>query len=533
MSRRAAAILSSFLVLFVEPWSVLVPSQARAPVPAPPRFEDAQRMAKLQSAFTGIDEVFRAFAARQRVPGAAWGIVIDGQLAHAGAAGLADVAGKTPVTADTVFRIASMTKSFTAMAILKLRDEGRLGLDDPAERYVPELKALSYPTSDAPRITIRHLLTHAAGFPEDNPWGDQQLGATDDQFSRMLRSGIPFSNPPGLAYEYSNYGFAILGRVVSRVSGQPYRDYVTAAILKPLGMTSTTLQPSVVSAPRLAHGYRWEDERWKDEPLLPDGAFGAMGGMLTSMTDLSRYVGALMDAFPPRSSPDRGPVQRSSLREMQQLHRFDSASAVRDANAGSLAMTASGYGYGLRISQTCAFGHMVAHGGGLPGFGSLMRWLPEYGVGLIAAGNLTYTGWGGPFAAALDLLQKTGGLQPRAAQPSPALVEARSAVSRLVTGWDDQAADQIAAVNLYQDLSKDRRRAALDDLHKTVGACPAAPAGFEHVENALRGQWVMKCERGALRVAITLAPTVPPRVQAWTTRVVRPDEPARSAACVP
>ena len=83
-----------------------------------------------------------------------------------------------------MFRIASMTKSFTAMAILKLRDEGKLSLDDPAERYVPELKALKYPTTDSPRITIRHLLSHAEGFPEDNPWGDQQLAATEDDSRR-------------------------------------------------------------------------------------------------------------------------------------------------------------------------------------------------------------------------------------------------------------------------------------------------------------------------------------------------------------
>ena len=192
--------------------------------------------------------MFAEFAKTAHVPGAAWGIVIDGELAHSGAAGVRDVAANAPVDADTVFRIASMTKSFTAMAILKLRDEGKLGLDDPAERYVPELKGLRYPTTDSPRITIRHLLTHSEGFPEDNPWGDQQLSESEAGLSRMLRDGIPFSNAPGIAYEYSNYGFAILGRVVSQVSGRPYDEYVSQNILQPLGMTSTTLHPSKVAA---------------------------------------------------------------------------------------------------------------------------------------------------------------------------------------------------------------------------------------------------------------------------------------------
>ena len=183
-----------------------------APLAQPPA------AAKLAEAYADIDRLFTQFAAERHVPGAAWGVVVDGQVAHIGVAGLRDVAAKAPVDADSVFRIASMTKSFTAMSILKLRDEGKLSLDDPAERYVPEMAGLKYPASDAPKITIRHLLSHAEGFPEDNPWGDRQLADTEDQLSRMLRAGIPFSNAPGVAYEYSNFGFAILGRIVSNVS---------------------------------------------------------------------------------------------------------------------------------------------------------------------------------------------------------------------------------------------------------------------------------------------------------------------------
>src|SRR6267143_129918 len=348
---------------------------------------------KLASAFAEVDRLFSEFTTQQHVPGAAWGIVVDGELAHAGAAGFRDVASKSPVDADTVFRIASMTKSFTAMAILKLRDEGKLSLDDPAERHVPELKSLAYPTSDSPRITIRHLLSHSEGFPEDNPWGDRQLSRTDDELSQMLRAGIPFSNAPGLAYEYSNYGFAILGRIVANVSRMRYSEYVSANILGPLGMTSTTLEPSEVAPGRLAHGYRWEDERWKDEPLLSNGSFGSMGGMLTSVRDLSRYVGVFLSAWPPHDGRETAPIRRASLREMQQVWRPAPASVARDAS-GAVQLNSGGYGLGLRITQSCTFEHIVAHGGGLPGFGSVMQWLPEYGVGIVAIGNLTYTGWG-------------------------------------------------------------------------------------------------------------------------------------------
>jgi CubicO group peptidase (beta-lactamase class C family) len=495
-----------------------------------PTFADPGRRTKLAAAYREIDVLFRDFATRSHVPGAVWGVIVDGELAHTGSIGMLNVETKAIPDADSVFRIASMTKSFTAMAILGLRDEGKLSLDDPAERYVPELKSLLYPTSDSPRITIRHLLTHSEGFPEDNPWGDQQLKVSDAQMAKMILAGIPFSNAPGVAFEYSNYGFAILGRIVSQVSGIPYNEYLTAKILRPLGMPSTTMEPAKVPAAKLAHGYRWEDERWKDEPLLPDGAFGSMGGMLTSVRDLSKYVGALLSAFPPRDGQEAGPIRRASLREMQQMWRFAGASGGRNA-AGQMQLSASAYGYGLRIAQNCAFRQIVSHGGGLPGFGSVMQWLPEHGVGIVAFGNRTYTGWGGVTAEAFNLLAKTGGLEPRAVQPSPALTSARNAVSRLIAKWDDRLAESLAAENLFLDLSSDRRRAQIVALQQQAGACTPDTDRFDFVENALRGQWLVSCERGTLLASITLAPTMPPTVQYLTVRPSPPAEVPRWQPC--
>jgi CubicO group peptidase (beta-lactamase class C family) len=478
------------------------------------------RVARLRAALPEIDKAFAAFATRTRVPGIAYGVLIDGQLVHTGSVGVRELATRTPITPDTVFRIASMTKSFTALSILKLRDEGKLSLDDPAERYIHELTTLKYPTSDSPKITLRHLMSHAEGFPEDNPWGDQQLAVSETEFTEMLRQGIPFSTAPGTAYEYSNYGFAILGRVVSRVSGIPYKDYVTANILRPLGMTATTLEPASVPRDRLALGYRWEDEQWKEEPQLPDGAFGAMGGMLTSTSDLAKYVAFMMSAWPPRDGADPGPVKRSSLREMQQVSRLRPATAT--GSGASLQLNASGYGYGLRIRQSCDYRHIVAHSGGLPGFGSQMRWLSDEGVAFIAMGNLTYTGWDAVFDQATAALARTGALTRRQPTPSAALLAAKDDVTRLVNQWDDGLADRIAAVNLFLDESKDRRRRAITALRTEVGTCKADDR-FD-VENALRGQWNLTCERGSLRVAITLAPTMPPKVQFLTVRPA-PDQP--------
>ena len=216
------------------------------------------------------------------------------------------------------------------------------------------------------------MLSHAEGFPEDNPWGDQHLADTDAQLSALIKAGIPFSNAPGVAYEYSNFGFAILGRIVASVADPAavsktaaYTKYVTENVLRPLGMRSTTLEPSSVPADRMAHGYRWEDEQWKNEPLLANGSFGSMGGMLTTLSDLGKYVGAFLAAWPPRDGPETGPIARSSLREMQQVWRPAPAAV---SSSGQL--NSGGYGYGLRISQNCQFPTIVSHGGGLPGFGT-------------------------------------------------------------------------------------------------------------------------------------------------------------------
>jgi len=122
-----------------------------------------------------------------------------------------------------------------------------------------------------------------------------------------------------------------------------------------------------------------------------------------------------------------------------------------------------------------------------------------------------------------DALAKTGGLQPRTIEPSPALVRARDAVASLVVKWDDAVADRIASPNLFLDRDKAHRRADLDALHAKLGACTPG-SGFDDIPNPLRGSWAMTCERGRARVAITLAPTMPPKVQAFTVNIVAPGE---------
>ena len=133
-----------------------------------------------------IDRLAKDFAARDGQPGLAYGVVAGGALVHSGGLGERWLGGPAP-DADTVFRIASMTKSFTASTILLLRDAGALRLDDLAEDYVPELRDLALPSADSPRPTLRHLLTMTGGFPTDDPWGDRQQGLPAADFAALLR----------------------------------------------------------------------------------------------------------------------------------------------------------------------------------------------------------------------------------------------------------------------------------------------------------------------------------------------------------
>ena len=277
-------------VVVIAVGAVALAQQAAGP---PTPFGDPQRRAKLATAFADVDRILTEYATIGRMRRAPPGASSSTASSHTRArSGVRDVASKAPVDADTVFRIASMTKSFTAMSILKLRDEGKLSLDDPAEQYVPELKTLALPDD---RLAADHDPPSAVALGRlsrrQSVGRSAALARPTRSCPRMIRSGIPFSNAPGIAYEYSNYGFAILGRIVSRVSGSRTTSTSPTNILKPLGMTSTTLA-SVEGGGRIGWriGYRWEDEQWKEEPPLPHGSFGSMGGMLTSIRDLSRYV---------------------------------------------------------------------------------------------------------------------------------------------------------------------------------------------------------------------------------------------------
>jgi len=483
----------------------------------PPVFTDPDRLKKLEAAFPIVEKLYKDIAEKRHIPGLAFGIVVDGKLVYSGGFGYTNVATKTPATPKSLFRIASMTKSLTTMAILKLRDEGKLRLDDPAEKYIPELKSHKYLTADAPIITVRNLMTHSAGFPEDNPWGDRQLADSDEDLTKLIKGGLSNANVTGFAYEYSNLAFAMLGRIITVVSGKPYQQYITGNILKPLGMNDTQWEYANVPADKLALGYRWQDDgsgtsQWLAEPLLHDGSHGAMGGLITSIEDFSKYVAVHEAAWPPRNDADNSaPIKRSSIREMQQPWTFAGLSAQAKNSAGQLCPITSGYGYGLRWNKNCIGQVDVGHSGGLPGFGSQWRILPDYGIGVIAYGNLTYAGFGPINSAVLDTLVAIGKLQPRQLPVSSILAQRKADLLKLLPDWTNAEQSGIFAENFFPDKSVSMRRKVVQELYAKAGAIKRV--GDLIPENQLRGHFLLEGDKANVDVFFTLTPENPALIQ--------------------
>ncbi len=449
-----------------------------------------------------IAAAFDRYMAEQHVPGLVYGLVEDGRLVLVRGVGVQDTDTRAPVTPDSLFRIASMSKAFTALAILKLRDDGKLALDDPAERYVPEMKGWRYPTADAPKITVRALLTHTAGYVEDNPWGDRQQPLSEPAFTAMLRGGVPFASGPGLRMEYSNFGYATLGRIVGTVSGMPYQRLIGRTLMTPLGMAATGYDIAAAAPASRARGYRWQDDAWVREPDMADGAFGAMGGVQTSANDYAKWVAFLLSAWPARDGADAGPVRRSTVREIVQGANFPTA-RMRPAAMGAPCRWASTYAMGWNVVDDCDLGRIVTHTGGYPGYGSVVALLPDAGVGVFAFANHNYAAPVLPAMQALLAMKAAGLATPRADPVSPGLAAAYAAAR---AAWVDGGIERAPlAVNMLLDRTAALRRRDIAAAKAKVGAC-ATDAAIAPI-SAMEGRFTWRCATGTITGRVQRAPT--------------------------
>ena len=328
-----------------------------------------------------VDEIL----GRRPAVGLAVGIVRDGRLEFFEGHGLADIATKTPITEDTVFRIGSITKLFTAIAMMQLVERGLVDLDAPVNDYLRAYALIPAEASLGP-ATLRHLLTHTAGIPDVRritdllqasftPSGGRppqlsvELGKRLPSLAEYYRGGLRVVVEPGSAFAYSNHGYATLGQIVEDVSGIPLERFFRERIFEPLGMADSDVVRSDRIASRLATGYAIGS---RGPTAVPDRDWigAGAGGIYSTARDLARFVAALLDG---------GANEHGRMLEPATLATMFEPNYQPDARLP---------GMGLGFFRAEAAGHrLVLHDGILPGFNSELLVAPDDGIGVIGLTN--------------------------------------------------------------------------------------------------------------------------------------------------
>lgn len=451
-----------------------------------------------------VAALFDDAVAQHRTAGMTWAIIgghghDQAVLAH-GAAGARELTdgvqaeGSGPMDRGTVSRIASMTKSFTAATILALRDEGRLLLDDPVSTHVPEAAGAFDLAADEREPTLRELLSMSGGLVTDNPWGDRQQAMSREAFAATLREGLGHVHPVGTGFEYSNTGYALLGRVIDEVTGGDYASEIRRRFLEPLGMAASGWSDREIDTAHLATGHRLADRtdatRFEPVPLDDHGVYGAMAGLFSTVDDIASWVRFLAAADAPDAAQrETGPLATASRREMQQLHRHHALAAlpIEPAGPGGTARKAGiagpgataalgasggtspgfdrvrGYGFGLVIEHFPDLGQVISHSGGYPGYGSFMVWHRDSGVGVVVLANSKYAPATPLSMSTLRLLQQQvpGLLARRPVRAADRTLEAADAALQWLRTHDDSVAEAWFADNMDLDVPRTERRRRL------------------------------------------------------------------------
>ena len=384
-STRAAAVVPWLAIMAVTAVGTVSPSGASAESKAESKNQSAQ-----WSAFT---QKFDALTDQEKIVGAGIVLIRDGHIVAHHEHGLADRAQGVPVTPQTIYHYGSITKTLTAIAIMQLRDRGRLSLDDRITTYIPELRQVHNPFGSMDAVTLRMLMSHSAGF-QDPTWPYKQ-GKPWEPFEpttwNQLVAMFPYQEvafEPGSRYSYSNPGFIYLARVIEQLTGDPWESYVQKNIFSPLGMTRSYFRttPYYLASDR-SHNYTRIKDTSGVEIVADNGAdFDPgitipNGGWNAPLTDLATYLAFLTNATHGDPATQRlydTVLKHSTLTEMwQPLYKTaeDGSDIPEDAMGLSF--------FSVRHGQTV----FVGHTGNQAGFRAFLFLNPNTGAGVIAAVN--------------------------------------------------------------------------------------------------------------------------------------------------
>jgi CubicO group peptidase (beta-lactamase class C family) len=356
-----------------------------------------------------MEAALASFVADTRLPGASAAVVRGSDLDWSAEIGFADVATGRPVGPATLYRIASITKTFTGTALMQLRDAGRMALDDPAVTYLPELRSAASPFGPIEAVTIRRMLCHESGLATEPPGTDWSLsryqGSPEVTLSNAADLAVKVA--PESQHKYSDLAYQLLGEIVSRVSGVPYPRYIRESILDPLGMSATSFEP--LAEPlrqQCATGYDWPSPTGEFQPVPPMPPVWAEGGLWSSAADLARWIAFQLGAHQNQSG-DPQLLAPQTVREMHRPRYLADESWTR----------ARGISWcGVRRDD----GVWIEHAGGLPGFTSELCFDPARGVGAVVLVNGSCGG--------ADVAFELASIAGRFAPAEPKAVEVPAAV---------------------------------------------------------------------------------------------------------
>lgn len=470
------------------------------------RYVDPERKRKLAAALETIDAMVESQRAALDLPSLAYAVVVDGETVIAGARGVRDLATKAPADADTIYRIGSITKSFTGLLVLSLRDDGKLSLGDPLAKWIPEATKLVYPTRDSAPLTLEQLLAHRSGLPRLGKFDyTGRVGPTSDVIVKSLE-GFPLESAPGTRFSYSNLGFALLGITAARAGGAPYGALLKERIFDPLGMSSSTIDDAAIDKARFATPYAREKQKGLvRKPTWTMGDAAGAGGIYSTAKDMARYVAFQLDAYPPRSAEERFRVRRSSRREAHASALPTGLSVTRrPAKPGEYEVdaAANAYAYGWEVAETCDIDRIVMHNGAVDGFGSSLGFLPDYGVGFVALGNVLAVNLDPLTLDVLRALSVGGKLESRGADSlSPAFEPSMKRLMSVYEKWDEAAYEAMLSPKRkrVEPKSEQDELALYKSLH---GACASWKP--DEILSSTRAKMAVTCERGKFTMSVAI-----------------------------